>query len=69
MVQCKASYLYMRAKIKPYLNLESIQNQLLEEIVHEYVQYGTINKVAKSLGLSNMKVRKALITSGKYRNC
>ncbi len=58
----------MRAKLKPNLNLESIQKQLLDEIVYEYGKLGSINKVARSLGLSNMKVRKALITAGEYTN-
>lgn len=58
----------MRNKLKPNLDLETIQKQLLEEIVSEYDHIGSINKTAKSLGLSNMKVRKALITAGVYSN-
>lgn len=58
----------MRRKIKPNLDLESIQKQLLDDIVQEYDHTGSINKVAKNLGLSNMKVRKALITAGVYSN-
>lgn len=58
----------MRQRIKPDLDLEFIQRQLLVEIVKEYYHCGSINKTAKSLGLSNMKVRKALITSGVYSN-
>ena len=58
----------MRNKIKPHLDLETIQKQLLEEIVDEYDHTGSINKTAKALGISNMKVRKALITAGEYSN-
>ena len=58
----------MRDKLKPNLDLETIQKQLLEEIVDEYENTGSINKTAKALGLSNMKVRKALITAGEYSN-
>ncbi len=58
----------MRKKLKPNLDIETIQKQLLEEIVSEYDHTGSINKTAKSLGLSNMKVRKALITAGVYSN-
>ena len=58
----------MRMKIKPNLDLESIQKQLLDDIVQEYDHAGSINKVAKDLGLSNMKVRKALITASVYSN-
>lgn len=54
--------------MKPNLDLEIIQKQLLEEIVDEYDHSGSINKTAKALGLSNMKVRKALITAGVYGN-
>ena len=56
----------MRNRLKPNLNLETIQHQLLENIVTEYNKTGSINKTAKSLELSNMKVRKALITAGVY---
>lgn len=58
----------MRQKIKPELDLESIQRQLLEDIVSEYDHTSSINKTAKALGLSNMKVRKVLITAGVYSN-
>ena len=58
----------MRMKIKPNLDLELIQKQLLDDIVQEYDHTGSINKAAKHLGLSNMKVRKALITAGVYSN-
>lgn len=58
----------MRNKLKPNLDLETIQKQLLDEIVGEYNHTESINKVAKALGLSNMKVRKALITAGVYSN-
>lgn len=58
----------MRMKIKPNLDLELIQKQLLDDIVQEYDHTGSINKAAKNLGLSNMKVRKALITAGVYSN-
>lgn len=58
----------MRRKIKPNLDLDLIQKQLLDEIVNEYDHTGSINKAAKNLGLSNMKVRKALITAGVYSN-
>lgn len=58
----------MRKKIKPYLNLDSIQKKLLYEIVAEYEHTSSINKTARNLGISNMKVRKALITAGVYSN-
>lgn len=35
----------MRMKIKPNLDLESIQKQLLDDIVQEYDHTGSINKV------------------------
>ncbi len=58
----------MRKNLKPYLNLETIHNELLTKIVNEYEITDSINKTAKNLGLSNMKVRKALITAGVYSN-
>ena len=58
----------MRRKIKPNLDLDLIQKQLLDDIVQEYDHTGSINKAAKNLGISNMKVRKALITAGVYSN-
>lgn len=58
----------MRRKIKPNLDLDLIQKQLLDDIVQEYDHTGSINKAARNLGLSNMKVRKALITAGVYSN-
>ena len=58
----------MRRKIKPNLDLDLIQKQLLDDIVQEYDHPASINKAAKNLGISNMKVRKALITAGVYSN-
>ncbi len=54
----------MRTKLKPNLDLETIQKHLLMEIVREYDRTSSINKTAKSRGFSNMEVRKALITAG-----
>ena len=56
----------MRKKLKPDLGLDSINTSLLEEINNAYKRYGSLNKTAKALGLSLMKVRKALITTGSY---
>ncbi len=58
----------MRKHLKPYLNLEIIQNELLNDIVSEYEASNSINKTARTLSMSNMKVRKALITAGVYSN-
>lgn len=56
----------MRKKLKPDLDLEAINSSLLDTIVSEYKEAGSLNKTAKNLNLSLMKVRKALITAGVY---
>lgn len=56
----------MRKKLKPDQNLKSIQKELLEEISDEYKRFGTLSGTARAMGISLMKVRKALITSGDF---
>ena len=56
----------MRKKLKPDQDLNSIQKELLEEISSEYKRIGTLSGTAKVMGISLMKVRKALITSGDF---
>ena len=56
----------MRKKLKPDQDLNSIQKELLEEISAEYKRIGTLSGTAKAMGISLMKVRKALITSGDF---
>ena len=53
----------MRKKLKPDQDLNSIQKELLEEISAEFKHIGTLSGTAKAMGISLMKVRKALITS------
>ena len=56
----------MRKKLKPDQDLNSIQTELLDEISAEYKRIGTLSGTAKAMGISLMKVRKALITSGDF---
>ncbi len=56
----------MRQKLKPDQDLNLIQKELLEDIFSEYRHTGTLSGTAKALGISLMKVRKALITSGDF---
>lgn len=56
----------MRKKLKPDQEPEAIQEYLLDQITTAYGECGSLNKTAQELGLSLMKVRKALITAKVY---
>ena len=58
----------MKPKLKPDLDLESIQADLITSVCEAYKPGVSIRAVAKSVGLSPMKVRKILITGGCYSN-
>ena len=56
----------MRQKLKPEYDPEEVQAELIEAIATEYSSGSSIRTVAKTFGLSPMKVRKLLITGGVY---
>lgn len=56
----------MRKKLKPDLNLEEIQRVLIEKVVELYNSGLSMRKIGIQLSLSQMKVRKILITAGAY---
>ena len=56
----------MRKKLKPDLNLEEIQQVLIEKVVELYNSGLSMRKIGIQLSLSQMKVRKILITAGAY---
>lgn len=58
----------MKPKLKPDLDLESIQADLVTSVCEAYKLGVSIRAVAKSVSLSPMKVRKILITGGCYSN-
>lgn len=56
----------MKPKLKPDLDLESIQADLITSVCEAYKPGVSLRAVAKSTGLSPMKVRKILITGNAY---
>ena len=56
----------LRKKLKPDLNLEEIQRVLIEKVVELYNSGLSMRKIGIQLSLSQMKVRKILITAGAY---
>ena len=56
----------MRKKLKPELDLESIQSDLIETVCYNYQNGVSVRALAKQMGLSPMKTRKILITGGCY---
>lgn len=57
----------MKPKLKPDLDIETIQSSVIDEVVGLYDNGATsLRSVAKSMGFSMVKVRKILITAGVY---
>ncbi len=56
----------MRKKLKPDLDLEEVQTDLIETVCFNYKNGVSVRALAKSLELSPMKTRKILITGGMY---
>lgn len=56
----------MRKKLKPELDLESIQSDLIETVCFNYQNGVSVRALAKQMELSPMKTRKILITGGCY---
>lgn len=56
----------MRQKLKPELDLDEVQADLIETVCYSYSSGKSIRAVAKELELSPMKVRKILITANAY---
>ncbi len=57
----------MRKKLKPELNIDALQGNLISMAVSEYNRSNNVREVAKIIGISPMKVRKLLITAGAYK--
>ena len=66
-VEAKHVKYIMRKKLKPELNIEGLQDDLLAQAVNEFNRCDNIRAVAKNMGISPMKVRKLLITAGVYK--
>lgn len=62
----KRKFIMARQKLKPDQDLNFIQQELLDTIVEEYRRSGSLKRTAKNLGISFIKVRKALITAKEY---
>ena len=56
----------MRKKLKPDLDLEEVQTDLIEPVCLNYKNGVSVRALAKSMELSPMKTRKILITGGMY---
>lgn len=56
----------MRKKLKPDLNLEEIQQSFIDQVVELYDSGVSMRNIGTQLSLSQMKVRKILITAGAY---
>ena len=56
----------MRKKLKPDLDLEEVQTDLIETVCLNYKNGVSVRALAKSMELSPMKTRKILITGGVY---
>ena len=58
----------MRKKLKPELNINELQDNLIAQAVSEFSHYGNIREVARNMGISPMKIRKLLITAGAFHS-
>ncbi len=56
----------MKSKLKPDLDLESVQDDLIEAVCSSYQPGVSVRALAKKFELSPMKTRKILITGGVY---
>ena len=56
----------MKQRLKPQLDMEALQDDLIIAAVEEYGYTKSIKKAAKNMGISPMKCRKLLITAGEY---
>jgi hypothetical protein len=56
----------MKPKLKPDLDLEAIQSDLIETVCSNYINRVSVRSLAKQMDMSPMKVRKILITGGAY---
>ena len=56
----------MRKKLKPELDLELVQSDLIETVCNSYTQGKSVRALAKQMEMSPMKVRKILITGNVY---
>ncbi len=56
----------MKQRLKPELDMESLQDDLISAAVEEYGYTKSIKEAAKNLGISPMKCRKLLITAEQY---
>ena len=56
----------MKPKLKPELDLESVQSDLIETVCYKYTNGTSVRALAKQMEMSPMKVRKILITGGAY---
>lgn len=56
----------MRQKLKPELNLESVQSDLIKTVCFHYQNGVSVRALAKQMEMSPMKVRKILITGNAY---
>ena len=57
-----------RPSKKPGFNPIDIQNELLKIVAESYELFGEIKAVAKELRMSEIKIRKLLITAGAYKS-
>ncbi len=57
---------HMRKKLKPDLDLESVQSDLIEMVCSDYTNGTSVRALAKQYEISPMKTRKILITGGAY---
>ncbi len=58
----------MRKKLKPELNINELQDNLIAQAVNEFSHCGNIREVARNMGISPMKIRKLLITAGAFHS-
>ena len=56
----------MRKKLKPDLDLEAVQSDLIEMVCSDYTHGTSVRALAKQHEISPMKTRKILITGGAY---
>lgn len=56
----------MKPRLKPDLDLDSVQGDLIETVCNNYKNGVSVRTLAKQFELSPMKTRKILITGGRY---
>ncbi len=56
----------MKPKLKPNIDLETVQDELIETVCSNYKKGVSVRTLAKQFDLSPMKTRKILITGGCY---